>query len=1010
VYKLSFEWYCQYPSGADGGGVFIADSVQWAGTSTGLLGGNLGILGIPGLIIAGAFNEFGYLFSQAPANQDRITVRNSTTVLSSLQIGLPGNTWSASYAMFDFTAAGMVTMKIAQYISGIERIVTGATALSLTNPVRLAFAAATGSITSAHSIKALTITLTSTCPSGYLEGANGCMAWRTSGSAVQGTFLPLEIQLTPSAASKAGAISYSAQLSPVGKIRLDMKIYCSDATKANGIGAFVADSSLWGGLSTGGTGSSMGMLGITGLLSGGGWDEYGTFSGSVMAGTQWLTVRDNTAIGSRFFLPPGTIQSGTWHSVWIEFDFGYPGANTLITTIALGGYTATFTKDLVLPTWVTLGVASGTSSSVFAEHRVKDMVVSFMCPTGLVAGVNGCGAWYVSGAALLQDAMLQQYELTSNTANAAGAIGYSRVFNMVGIVRLNFMLKVSAPTGRDGIAAFITYASSWDGTYPGGVGSYLGMLDLPGLIVAGIWNEYGATANYAANTNALAIRDSSTVIQRGTISFSTDVWCQAYVQFSFSGTTVTTTMQLKNAVGASFTLTGINTVTNNAPVRLGLSAATGGTTSGHHIKQLVITVTCPSGYFNSKYGCTPNPVIYSIIPSSTNFDIIGNNFGPSGTMPIVVVDSFKITCSLAVPETTISCTGFYGCSWPLAVTTAGTYTIYTTVQLAPVLTAIAPVYFPTTGATLSITGKNFLLGPTVTISGAPCPILTSSNDLITCTVPAGVGWDLPIVVTTFCGQSSSLMIHYNTPSVTTTTVVEGSEIVTLTGSNMGPSGTPGTLSIIGGSDMACVSSSHTSTTCTGMVPFGRQDRQATLNIGGQSAILILTVTSDGEDILSVEPAVIPAEGGPVAVTMTTPDFGDAEVTFGGVEVPINMIEEVITANIPAGQGCGIPLVVTTTHHQHTAVVQYAAPEFTAVNSPPTEGGTLVVAGENFGPANTLVEATCTTADISGCLVTVEHTEVSCTVAAGSGAGHTVSFSFLFGNWPCVFSFSFDFDA
>jgi hypothetical protein len=144
--------------------------------------------------------------------------------------------------------------------------------------------------------------------------------------------------------------------------------------------------------------------------------------------------------------------------------------------------------------------------------------------------------------------------------------------------------------------------------------------------------------------------------------------------------------------------------------------------------------------------------------------------------------------------------------------------------------------------------------------------------------------------------------------------------------------------------------------------------------------------------------------------MTTPDFGDAEVTFGGAEVPINVTEEVITAHIPAGEGCGIPLVVTTSRHQHTAVVQYAAPEFAAANSPPTEGGTLVVTGENFGPAGTVVEATCTTADVSGCLVTVEQTEVTCTVAAGSGAGHAVSFSFLFGNWPCLFSFSFDFDA
>jgi hypothetical protein len=61
-------------------------------------------------------------------------------------------------------------------------------------------------------------------------------------------------------------------------------------------------------------------------------------------------------------------------------------------------------------------------------------------------------------------------------------------------------------------------------------------------------------------------------------------------------------------------------------------------------------------------------------------------------------------------------------------------------------------------------------------------------------------------------------ISYSGPSVTTTTVVEGSASVTLTGSNMGPSNTAGTLSIAGGSDMACVSSAHTRPPALGWSP------------------------------------------------------------------------------------------------------------------------------------------------------------------------------------------------
>jgi hypothetical protein len=290
--------------------------------------------------------------------------------------------------------------------------------------------------------------------------------------------------------------------------------------------------------------------------------------------------------------------------------------------------------------------------------------------------------------------------------------------------------------------------------------------------------------------------------------------------------------------------------------------------------------------------------------SDGSFRIAGTNFGNSISNIAVQVGTDTLSCSILYPHVEITCSNYKGCSGTVYVTVSGQTASKTYSPPAVVLASTSPSTIPTTGGQITVSGSYFGNEPTVSIGGVNCPVTSHSHTAIQCTAPAGVGSHLELAITR-CGTNFVSQISYSGPSVTTTTVVEGSESVTLAGSNLGPSGTAGTLSIAGGSDMACVSSAHTSTACTGMVPIGRQDRQATLTVGGQSASFTLTVTSDGEDISSVSPAVMPGDGGPVTVTMTTPDFGDAEVTFGGAEVPINVTEEVITAHIPAGEGCGV---------------------------------------------------------------------------------------------------------
>lgn len=69
------------------------------------------------------------------------------------------------------------------------------------------------------------------------------------------------------------------------------------------------------------------------------------------------------------------------------------------------------------------------------------------------------------------------------------------------------------------------------------------------------------------------------------------------------------------------------------------------------------------------------------------------------------------------------------------------------------------------GASLTVTGINFGLSGLVSIGSVACPTVTRSHTQITCTVPAGQGADLSVVVTTLGRPSPSAAFSYLPPVI-----------------------------------------------------------------------------------------------------------------------------------------------------------------------------------------------------------------------------------------------------
>ena len=234
------------------------------------------------------------------------------------------------------------------------------------------------------------------------------------------------------------------------------------------------------------------------------------------------------------------------------------------------------------------------------------------------------------------------------------------------------------------------------------------------------------------------------------------------------------------AGGTSVTITGTNFATG-ATVTFGSAAATSvvvvnsttitATTPAGSAGAVSVTVTVggQSGSLASGFTYVAPPTLSSISPSNgglaggTAVTITGTNFATGAT---VTFGSAAATSVVVVNSTTITATTPAGSAGAVSVTVtvsglSGSLASGFTYIAPPTVTNVNPNTGPTAGgASVTITGTNYLAGATVTFGGsAATSVVVVNNTTITATTPAGSAGAVTVTVTVGA-QSGSLTNGY----------------------------------------------------------------------------------------------------------------------------------------------------------------------------------------------------------------------------------------------------------
>jgi hypothetical protein len=260
----------------------------------------------------------------------------------------------------------------------------------------------------------------------------------------------------------------------------------------------------------------------------------------------------------------------------------------------------------------------------------------------------------------------------------------------------------------------------------------------------------------------------------------------------------------------------------------------------------------------------------------------------------------------------------------VTVTVAGTVSNALSLDYdAPVITSISPAGASTSGGTtITITGHNFGLSGSVSIGGLSAPITQGgySHTAITCTLPAGQGTNLPVVVTSAGRSSNSGLFSYNPPAITGISAASyptsGGTLITITGSNFGLNHSV----TVGGQAAALqAGSSHTQVICT--LPEGQGTNVAVVLTAGGQASPAAFINYNAPAITSISPGNGPTSGS-IPITINGSNFGiTPQVSIGGKPASTVFIaHNRIVFTLPAGGGADRQLIVTTEGQVSNAVL------------------------------------------------------------------------------------------
>lgn len=400
--------------------------------------------------------------------------------------------------------------------------------------------------------------------------------WQLNGVS---TIAGAALQLTPAQPEQRGSAFWPTPLDTTGGLTVEFNATVAGGTGADGLALVLGDPARGATpTSLGGGGGSLGFGGIPGAA---------VALGSFPNGTQ--------TSGNFIGISPGA-QPGAWQTLsWLSAaPLPSPLQNTtrrVRVTIADGTLTATVdgatvSQSVALSGRVLLGFSAATGG-LTNRHEVRDLVVSggVTAPPVEEPPVDeppttvpdpAAGAWKLNGTSEVKAGAL---ELTPAVYEAKGSAFWPTPLSTAGGLTVEYDATIADGTGADGLAMILADPSR--GATPaaiGGGGGALGFGGIPGIAVgmstfpsSGVGISDGAKAGAWQTLNWVSSMPLLTPLQNTTKRVKVTITPTTVTAVLDGGVTVTTAMAVP------------------AQVLVGFSAATGGLTNRHAVKNVRVT-------------------------------------------------------------------------------------------------------------------------------------------------------------------------------------------------------------------------------------------------------------------------------------------------------------------------------------------------------------------------------------------------------------------------------------
>jgi len=419
-----------------------------------------------------------------------------------------------------------------------------------------------------------------------------------------------------------------------------------------------------------------------------------------------------------------------------------------------------------------------------------------------------------------------------------------------------------------------------------------------------------------------------------------------------------------------------------------------------------VQVTALAQVSNVVYVNSYGPIITLVEPlniatSGQPITLTGTNFGLSGVVTVSENDCVPTSWS----HTRVVCTAppGRGSTNPVVIVvnglSSGILAGMSVKYAVPAIDNITPSSVTTAGGTiLMLTGSNFGTIGSILVGSSNCPIYASSysHTQIRCTLPQGQGLNVDVVVTAGDQSSPPSKINYMAPSITavspSSSSTQGGDLVTLTGTNFGRTGSV----FVGGQPCSWTADeySHTQVVCTTTASTAVNTERINVTVSGQVSNL-WPYGFTNPSITRVSPATSTTAPGTL-ITITGSSFDrSGTVTIAGSTCTLQSWSHLsVVCAVPAGQGLNVPLVLTTVASKVASTTfSYQAPVLSSItpSSGSTAGGEIItLTGSSFGLSGT-VQVGANQCLVNGALTGTVwgHTSIRCALPAGSGRSNAI---------------------